>query len=166
VQFWQTIAQASDLSFPVVFYTENYAVHLGNPTFSSVYLPKPRWHHLKAYLFLAIHSADEHRMIYSFWNIISYSLHFLFFFSDNIMANVASKQQTTALFLPTIVTCTRRHTELTKKTDKPDGKPVLCQRTFGLVFRVVFFFFTQLNCTVWLIVYGALYLHLNSFKQF
>jgi hypothetical protein len=42
------------------------------------------------------------------------------------MADVASKQQTTALFLSTIVTRTRRHTELTKKTDKPVGKPVLC----------------------------------------
>ena len=41
-------------------------------------------------------------------------LHFLFFFSDNIMADVASKQQMTALFLSTIVTRTRRHTELTK----------------------------------------------------
>jgi hypothetical protein len=37
------------------------------------------------------------------------------FFSDNIMADVASKQQTTALFLSTTVTRTRRHTELTKK---------------------------------------------------
>jgi hypothetical protein len=31
------------------------------------------------------------------------------------MADVASKQQTTALFLSTRVTHTRRHTELTKK---------------------------------------------------
>jgi len=31
------------------------------------------------------------------------------------MADVASKQQTTALFLSTIATSTRRHTELTKK---------------------------------------------------
>jgi len=41
-------------------------------------------------------------------------LRFLFVFSDNIMADVASKQQTTALFLSTTVTRTRRHTELTK----------------------------------------------------
>ena len=41
-------------------------------------------------------------------------LRFLFLFSDNIMADVAGKQQTTALFLSTIVTRTRRHTtELT-----------------------------------------------------
>ena len=54
------------------------------------------------------------------------------------MADVASKQQTTALFLSTTVTRTRRHTELTKKTDKLEGKPVLCQRTFSSVFRVFF----------------------------
>jgi hypothetical protein len=63
-----------------------------------------------------------------------------FFFSDNIKADVASKQQTTTLFLSTIFTRTRRHTELIKKTDKPDGKPVLCQRTFSSVFRGVFFY--------------------------
>jgi hypothetical protein len=38
------------------------------------------------------------------------------------MTDVASKQQTTALCLSTIVTRTRRHTELTKKTNKPGGK--------------------------------------------
>jgi hypothetical protein len=54
------------------------------------------------------------------------------------MADVASKQQTTALFLSTIVTRTRRHTELTKKKDKPVGKTVLCHRTFGSLFRAVF----------------------------
>jgi hypothetical protein len=41
------------------------------------------------------------------------------------MADVARKQQTTALFLSTIVTCTRRNVEMTKKTENPDGKPVL-----------------------------------------
>jgi len=51
---------------------------------------------------------------------------------------VASEQQTTALFLSTIVTRTRRHRELIKKTDKPGGKPVLCQRTFSSVFLAVF----------------------------
>ena len=66
-------------------------------------------------------------------------LGFLFFFSDNIMADVASKQQMAALFLSTIVTRTRRDTELKKKRKKkPNGKPVLCQRTFSSVFRAVF----------------------------
>jgi len=58
------------------------------------------------------------------------------------MADVAGKQQTTALFLSTIVTRTRRHTEITNKqtkTDKPDEKPVVCQRTFRSVFRAVFY---------------------------
>jgi hypothetical protein len=113
-QFWQAMAQASDLFFPVVSETENCAVHSGNPTVSSVYLPTPRWHHLKARPFLASHSADEHRMIYSFSNTTSYSTFYAFFFSNNITADVASKQQKTALFLSTIVTHTRRHTELTK----------------------------------------------------
>jgi hypothetical protein len=39
LQFWQAIAQASELLFPVVFHTENCAVHPGKPTVSSVYLP-------------------------------------------------------------------------------------------------------------------------------
>jgi hypothetical protein len=47
--------------------------------------------------FLAIHSADEHRMIYSFSNTTSYSI-FYAFFSDKVMADVASEQQTTAFF--------------------------------------------------------------------
>jgi hypothetical protein len=38
----------------------------------------------------------------------------------------------------TTFTRARRLTEKTKKTDKPDGKPVLCQRTFSSVFRAVF----------------------------
>ena len=114
---WQAIAQASELSFPVVFHTENCAVHSGNPTISSVYLPTPRWYHLKTHPFLTIHSADEHRMIYSFSNTTSYAI-FYAFFSDNITADVVSKQQTTALLLSTIVTRTRRHTELTKKNQQ------------------------------------------------
>jgi hypothetical protein len=73
------------------------------------------------------------------YHFLLHILRFLFFFSDNIMTDVASKQQTTALILFTIVTRARRHIELTKKTDKPDGKPVLCQRTFSSVFRAVFY---------------------------
>jgi hypothetical protein len=76
-------------------------------------------------------------MIYSFSNTTSYSTIYAFFFSDNIMADVASKQQATALFLSTIVTHTGTH-RTDKKTDKPDGKPVLCQRTLSSVFRADF----------------------------
>ena len=72
------------------------------------------------------------------FHFLLHNLRFLFSFSDNNVADAASKQQMTALFLSTTVTHKRRHTELTKKTDKPDGKPVLCQRTFSSVFTLFF----------------------------
>jgi hypothetical protein len=90
--------------------------------------------------FLSIHSADEHRTIYSFPNTTSYSTFYAFFSSFGItlwpmwLAN--SKRQ--PCFYP-LQSLTRRHTELTKKTDKTEGKPVLCQRTFSSVFRTVFY---------------------------
>ena len=98
--------------FPVVFHTENCAFHSGNPTVSSVYLPTPRRHHLKA---LKSFSRWASHDIFLFkYHILLHILRFLFFFSDNIMADVTSKPQTTALFLSTIVTRTKRHTELIK----------------------------------------------------
>jgi hypothetical protein len=48
------------------------------------------------------------------YHFLLYILRFLFFFSVNITSDVASKQQTTALFLSTTVTHTRKNTELTK----------------------------------------------------
>jgi hypothetical protein len=65
-------------------------------------------------------------------------LRFLFFFADNITADVASKQQTTPMFLSTIVTRTRRHTELTKKLTNLMGNQC-CAREHSLQF------FTQFN---------------------
>jgi len=65
------------------------------------------------------------------------------------MADVASKQQRKALFLSTIVTRTRRHTELIKKLTNLMGN--LCRAREHSVQ-----FFTQLNCTVYLRVYGAI----------
>jgi hypothetical protein len=59
------------------------------------------------------------------------------------MAEVASKQQTTALVLSTIVTRTRRHTELTKGLTNLMGN--LYHRTFSSVLGQLV---TQLNCTV------------------
>jgi len=79
----------------------------------------------------------SHYIFLSKYHFLLHILRFLFFFSCNIMADVGSKQQTTALLLSTTVTCTRRH-RTDKITDKPDGKPVLCQRTFVSVFRAVF----------------------------
>ena len=69
------------------------------------------------------------------------------------MADVASKQQTTALFLSPIVTRTRRHIELTKKLTNLMGN-LCCTRELQFSFSCSFF--TQLNCTVYLRVYGAL----------
>ena len=45
------------------------------------------------------------------YHLLLHILRFIFFFSDNIMADMASKQQTTALYLCTTVTRTRRHTK-------------------------------------------------------
>jgi hypothetical protein len=53
------------------------------------------------------------------------------------MADVASKQQTIALFLSTIVTCTRRHTELTKKQIILMGN-LCCAREHSVQFFVQF----------------------------
>jgi len=55
------------------------------------------------------------------------------------MADVASKQQTTALFLSTTVTRTRRHTELTNLMEN-----LCCAREHSIQFFVQFFF-TQFN---------------------
>jgi len=60
------------------------------------------------------------------------------------MADVASKQQTTALFLSTIVTRTRRHTELTKKLTNLMGN-LRCAREHSVQFFVQFFFTIKLH---------------------
>jgi hypothetical protein len=92
--------------------------------------------------FLSIHSTDEHHTIYPSPNTTSYCTFYAFFFiSDNIMADVASKQQTTALFLSTTVTRTKRHTEITDLMGN-----LCCARENSFQFFVQFF--TQLNCTV------------------
>jgi hypothetical protein len=90
--------------------------------------------------FLAIHSAVEHHIIYSFSNSTSYSTFYAFLSSFRItlwpmwLAN--SKRQ------PCFIYHSHTHKK-THRTDKkpknPVGKPVLCQRTFISVFRAVFF---------------------------
>ena len=67
-------------------------------------------------------------------------LRFLFSFSDNIMADVASKQQTTALFLSTTVTHTRSHTELTNLMGN-----LCCAREHSVLFFVQFFYIVKLH---------------------
>jgi hypothetical protein len=120
--FWQAIAQASELSFPVVFKTQNCAVYSGNSTVFSVYLPTPRWYHLKA---LNSFSRWASHDIFLFkYHFLLHILRFLFFLSDN-MTDVASKYA-------------QEHIQNWQKTDKPDGKPVLCHRTFSSGFCASF----------------------------
>jgi len=52
-----------------------------------------------------------HGMFFFKYHFLFHILRFLFFFSDNLMADVASKQQTTALFLSTTVTHTQEDTQ-------------------------------------------------------
>jgi len=80
------------------------------------------------------------------YHFLLHILRFLSFFSDNIMADVASKQRTTALFLSTTVTSTRRHTELTKKLTNLMGN-LCCAREHSVQFFLQFFF-KQLSCPV------------------
>jgi hypothetical protein len=72
------------------------------------------------------------------YHFLLHILRFLFFFSNNIMADVASKRQTTALFLSTLVTRTRRHTELIKKLTNLMGN-LCCAREHSVQFFVQFF---------------------------
>jgi hypothetical protein len=71
---------------------------------------------------------------------------FFFFFSHNIMDGVASKQQTTALSLSTIVIRTRRHTDVTKKTWQTWWET--CADPENIQSSFLCSFFTQSNCTV------------------
>ena len=90
----------------------------------------------------------SHDIFLSKYHSLLHILRRLFFFSDNIMADVASKQQTSALFyLP------RSHAQ----EDTQNWHKILtnlmgnlcCAREHSVQFFVQFFF-TQLNCTVWL----------------
>ena len=77
----------------------------------------------------------SHDIFLSKYHFLLHILRFLFFFSDNIMADVASKRQTAN---DSLVIIHHSHThKKTHRTDKPDGKPVLCQTTFSSVFRAV-----------------------------
>jgi hypothetical protein len=75
------------------------------------------------------------------YHFLLHILRFLFFFLDNLMADVASKQQTTSLFLSNIVTRTRRHTELTEKLTNLMGN-VCCAREHSVQIFVQFLFYT------------------------
>jgi hypothetical protein len=80
------------------------------------------------------------------YHFLLHILRFLFFFSYNIMADVASKQQTSALFLSTTVTHTRRHTELTKKKNwQTWWGNLCCAREQSVQFFVPFFYTVKLH---------------------
>ena len=85
------------------------------------------------------------------YHFLLHILRFLFFFSDNIMTDVASKQQTTALFLSTIVTRIRRHIELTKKKKLTNLMGNLCcAREHSVQVFVQFFYTVKLHSlTFW-----------------
>jgi hypothetical protein len=146
-QFWHAIAQAPKLSFPFVFHTQNCAVHSVNPTVSSVYLPTPRWQHLKAHPFLTIHSADEHRLIYSFSNTTSYTTFYAFFSSFRLtlwpmwLAN--SKRQ--PCFYPP-QSHAQEDPQNWQKNWKKWWETLCCAREYSIQFFVQFR--TKLNCTV------------------
>ena len=76
------------------------------------------------------------------YHFVLHILCFLFFFSNNTMADVASKQHTTALILSTILTRTRRHTELTKNWQTWWET---CAVPENIQFSFSFRFFTQIN---------------------
>jgi hypothetical protein len=92
---------------------------------------------------------------------ISHILVYLFFFSDNVMADVASKQQTTALFLSTTVTRTRRRTELTKKKLTNLMGNLCCAGEHSVQFFLQFFNIVKLHSltySVWgpfVVLYGC-----------
>ena len=65
------------------------------------------------------------------------------------MADVASKQQTTALFLSTTVTRTRRHTELTKKIEKNLTGKLCCAKEQSVQFFVQLFYTVKLYSLTW-----------------
>ena len=109
------IAQASELSFPVVFHTELRSSL--RELHSSLSFPADTTTASSQGTSVSSNSFSRwasHDIFLFKYHFLLHILRFLFFFLDNIMADVASKQQTTALFLSTTVTRTRRHTELTK----------------------------------------------------
>ena len=143
VQFWQAKAQASELSFPVVFHTENCAVHSGNPTVSSVYLPTPQWHHLKAHPFVAIRSADELPMIYSSSNTTFYSTFYAFFSSFRITLWrmwLANSERQPCFYPP--------YSHAQENTQNWHSWWETCCVPENIQFSFSCSYFTQLNCTV------------------
>ena len=149
--------QALELSFAVVFHTENCAVHPGNPTVSSVYWPTPRSHRLKAHPFLAIHSADEHRTIIFLlkYHFLLRLLCFLFFLSDNIMADVGRQ---TGKYILVFIHDSHAH----KKTHRTDEKltylmgNLCCAREHSVQYSMQFLYTVKLHSLILILCFRAL----------
>ena len=116
-QFWQAVLQTSELSFLDIFHAQNFPVHLGNPTFSSVYLPTPRSHHLKAHQFPAIHSADEHRMRYILLQVSLLTLQFTLSFRITLWPMWLANSKRQPYFYP-LYSHAQEDTQNWQKTDK------------------------------------------------
>jgi hypothetical protein len=90
--------------------------------------------------FLAFHSADEQRLIYSFSNTTSYSKCYAFFSSFRItlwpmwLAN-STRQP---CFYPPQSHANKKTHRTDKKTDKPDGNLCCARERFSSVFRAVY----------------------------
>ena len=104
--------------------------------------------------FLAVHSADEHRMIYSFSNTTSYSTFYGFFSSFRITLRpmwLANSKRQPCFYPPQ--SNAQEDTQNWQKNWQTWWEtcavPEIIQFSFSCSF------FTQLNCTVLLRVYGA-----------
>jgi hypothetical protein len=139
-QFWQAIAQASELPFPVVFHTENCAVHSGNPAVSSVYLPTPRWRHLKA--LSSFSKWARHDIFLLKYRFLLHILGFLSSFRITLRPTCLANSKRQPWFYPP-QSHAQEDTELTKKLTNLMGK-LCCAREHSVqFFRAVFF--TQLK---------------------
>jgi hypothetical protein len=151
VQFWQAIAQTSELSFNRLAHTELRSSFMETQSFLSLpdnitMASSQGTQHSTSFSRNSFSRWTSHDIFLFKYHFLLHILPFLFFFSDSIMVDVAIKQQTTALFYPA-QSHTQEDTQKWKKkeTDKSDEKSVLCQRTFNLYSCRLF---TQLNCTV------------------
>jgi len=135
----------------VVFHTVKCAVHSGNPTVSPIYRPTPtmassRGNQLQ-HPFLAIHSADQHLMIYSFSNTTSYSTFYALFSSFRITLWpmwIANNKRPPCFNPPK--SHAQEDTQNWQKKLKILMGNLCCAREHSVQFFVQFF--TQLNCTV------------------
>jgi len=78
----------------------------------------------------SVHSADEHRMVYSFSDTTSYSTFYAFFSSFRITLWPMWLANDSLVFIHHSHTHKKKY-RTDKKTDKPVGKPVLRQKTFS-----------------------------------